>query len=103
MDIKEKEICPDYISKLELIKNNNSINDSKQGKRKLYFAVKNSIITCTNNPNNSSLIKTSEHNSCVDSMPTIWGFDNIEDKHTLYRGKICMKKFCTSLIEMRQI
>ena len=32
-------------------------------------------------------------------MTTIWGFDHIEDKHTLYRGKDCMKKFCTSLKE----
>ena len=32
-------------------------------------------------------------------MPTIWDFHNIENKHTLYRGKDCMKKFCSSLIE----
>ena len=32
-------------------------------------------------------------------MSTIWGFDHIEDKHTLYHGKDCMKKFCTSLRE----
>ena len=30
-------------------------------------------------------------------MSTIWAFDHIENKHTLYRGKDCMKKFCTSL------
>ena len=30
---------------------------------------------------------------------TIWGFDHIEDKHTLYRGKDCMKTFCESLRE----
>ena len=29
-------------------------------------------------------------------MLAIWGFDHIEIKHTLYRGKDCMKKFCTS-------
>ena len=28
-------------------------------------------------------------------MSTIWAFDHIENKHTLYRGKDCMKKFCT--------
>ena len=28
-----------------------------------------------------------------------WGFDHIEDKSTLYRGKDCMKKYCTSLKE----
>ena len=32
-------------------------------------------------------------------MSTIWGFDHIENKDTLYCGKDCMKKFCTSLRE----
>ena len=32
-------------------------------------------------------------------MSTIWAFDHIENKHTLYRGEDCMKKFCTSLKE----
>ena len=30
---------------------------------------------------------------------TFWGFDHIEDKPTLYRGRDWMKKFCTSLTE----
>ena len=30
-------------------------------------------------------------------MSIIWGLDHIEDKHTLYRRKYCMKKFCSSL------
>ena len=30
-------------------------------------------------------------------MSTIWAFDHIENKHTLYRGEDCMKKFCISL------
>ena len=32
-------------------------------------------------------------------MSTIWAFDHMENKHTLYRKKDCMKKFCTSLRE----
>ena len=32
-------------------------------------------------------------------MSTIWAFDHIENKHTLYRGKDCIKKFCESLRE----
>ena len=32
-------------------------------------------------------------------MSTIWGFDHIKDKHTLYHGKDYMKKFCESLRE----
>ena len=31
--------------------------------------------------------------------PTIWAFDNIENKHTLYRGEDYVKKICTSLRE----
>ena len=30
---------------------------------------------------------------------TIWTFDNIENKDTLYRGEDCMKKFYESLRE----
>ena len=33
------------------------------------------------------------------SMSTIWGLDHTENKHTLYCGKDCMKKFCDSLKE----
>ena len=33
------------------------------------------------------------------SMSTIWTFDHIENKHTLYPRKDCMKKFCESLKE----
>ena len=32
-------------------------------------------------------------------MSTIWAFDHIENKHTLYRGKDCIKKFWESLRE----
>ena len=32
-------------------------------------------------------------------MSTMWAFDHIENKHTLYCGKDCIKKFCTSLRE----
>ena len=32
-------------------------------------------------------------------MSTTWSFGNIENKHTLYRGENCMKKFCTFLRE----
>ena len=54
---------------------------------------------CANNPENSSTTKIGEHIPCGYSMSTIWEFDLIENKHTLYRGKDCMKKFCISLRE----
>ena len=62
-------------------------------------AEKDNIDGCTNNPEKYSTTKIGEHIPCGYSVSTIWGFDHIEDKHTLYRGKDCMKKFCTSLRE----
>ena len=32
-------------------------------------------------------------------MSTIWGFDHMNNKHSLYHGKDCMTKFCESLKE----
>ena len=55
---------------------------------------------CVNNPENCSTIKISKQINCGYSMPAIWGFDEIEDKHTLYCGKDCVKRFCTSLREL---
>ena len=33
------------------------------------------------------------------SMPTIWVFDSVKNKHSLYCGEDCMKKFCSSIRE----
>ena len=40
--------------------------------------------------------KIGEHIACGYTMSTIWAFDIKEKRHTLYRGKYCMKKFCES-------
>ena len=53
---------------------------------------------CANNPGNSSTTKIGEHIPCGYSRSTEWAFDNIENKHNLYRGKDCMKNFCAPLI-----
>ena len=54
---------------------------------------------CAINPENSSTIKIGEHIPCGYSMSIIWGFDHIENKHTLYCIKGYFKKFCTFLRE----
>ena len=54
---------------------------------------------CKNNPENSFTIKVSEHIPAAFSMSTISWFKGIENKHDIYRGKDCMKKFCKSLRE----
>ena len=35
----------------------------------------------------------------TDQCQQFWPFDHRENKHTLYRRKDCIKKFCTSLRE----
>ena len=54
---------------------------------------------CTNNSEKSSTIKIGEYNPCRYSISTIWAFDNMVDKHSIYRGEHCMKKFFSSLRE----
>ena len=39
---------------------------------------------CKNNPENSSTTKIGEHIPCGYSRSTIWVFDHIENKHTIY-------------------
>ena len=52
---------------------------------------------CANNPENSSTTKIGEHIPRRYSISTILPFDHIENKHTLYREKDCMKRFCESV------
>ena len=48
---------------------------------------------CGNNPEKSSIRKIGEHIPCGYLMSKIWRFNHIEYKHTLHRGKDCMKEF----------
>ena len=57
---------------------------------------------CANDPEKSSTTKIWEHIPCEYSISTIWGFDHIKSKHTLYHGTDCVKKFCKSLREHAQ-
>ena len=62
------------------------------------------IYGCANNPENSSATKIDEQGfarnmQISNPMSTIWAFGHIENKHNLYFGKECIKKFYTSLRE----
>ena len=52
---------------------------------------------CASNPKKYLTTKIGERIICTYSMPTIWAFDNIKNKHSFYLGKNCLKKFCVSL------
>ena len=54
---------------------------------------------CKNNPENSSTTKVVEHILSGFSMSTISSFKSIENRHDVYRGKDCRKKYCESLRE----
>ena len=48
---------------------------------------------CKNNPENGSTAKVSKHIPSGFTISTIFLFRSIENKHDVYRGKFCMKKF----------
>ena len=50
-----------------------------------------------NNPENSSTAKVNEPIPSGFSLFTISSFKSIENKHDIYRGKDCMKKFFVNL------
>ena len=52
---------------------------------------------CENNLEISSATKDGDHVSCGYLMSIIWGFNHMKNKHTLYHGNHCMKKFCEAL------
>ena len=54
---------------------------------------------CKNNPENSSTTIVSENIPSYFLTSTISSFKSIENKHDVYRGKDCMKKFCEFLTE----
>ena len=54
---------------------------------------------CKSNPENSSTTKVSEHVPSGFLMCTISSIRSIENKHDMYRGKDCVKKFCEFLRE----
>ena len=51
---------------------------------------------CKSNQEKSSKTKAGKDNPFWYLMPTIWVFDHIKNKHSLYRGEDCMKKHCES-------
>ena len=54
---------------------------------------------CKNNPENSSTKILDEHISSGVLVSTILSFKSSKNKHDVYRGKDCMKKFRKSLRE----
>ena len=54
---------------------------------------------CKNNPENQFTTKVGKHILSGFPMLPIWSFKSIENKHDIYRGQDCMKKFYKYLRE----
>ena len=64
-----------------------------------FWCIIEKIDGCKNNPANSSKSKVREHIPSGFSMSTISSFRSMENKHDMYGGKDCIKKFCEFLRE----
>ena len=57
---------------------------------------------CANNLEKFSATKLGENTPCGYSMSTIWAFDNIENKHTLYHREDCKKKLHATNVKLHE-
>ena len=104
-----KKICEnhDYCHVEMPTKDNNTIKYNQGEKSmKLPFVVYadlecllEKIITCQNNPNESSTAEINKHTPSGYSLFTHCSFDKSKNKLNHYKGKDCMKKFCIDLRE----
>ena len=56
--------------------------------------------SCQNNPDKSYTERKAIHEPCGYSLDLVSSFDVKENKHSFYRGKDCVKKFCKELKEI---
>ena len=56
--------------------------------------------SCQNNPNDSYTEKKAIHEPCGYALDLVGSFDSKQKKHSFYRGKDCIKRFCSELKEL---
>ena len=56
--------------------------------------------SCQNNPNESYTEKKALHEPCGYSLDLVSLFDSKQNKHSFYRGKDCIKRFCSDLKDL---
>ena len=50
--------------------------------------------SCQNNPNESYTERKAIHEPCGYALDLVCSFDSKQNKHSFYRGKDCIKRFC---------
>ena len=56
--------------------------------------------SCQNNPHESYPERKAMHEPCGYSLDLVSSFDSKQNKHNFYRGKDCIKRFCSDLKEL---
>ena len=56
--------------------------------------------SCQNNPNESYTEKKAIHEPCGQALTFVSSFDSKQNKRNFYRGKVCIKRFCSDLKEL---
>ena len=56
--------------------------------------------SCQNNPNESYTEKKALHEPCGYSLDLVSSFDSKQNKNSFYRGKDCIKRFCSDLKDL---
>ena len=56
--------------------------------------------SCQNNPIESYTERKAKHEPLDYSLSLISSFDSKENKHSVYRGRDCFKRFCSDLKEL---
>ena len=56
--------------------------------------------SCQNNPNESYAERKAIHEPCGYALSLVNPFDSKQNKRSFYRGKDCIKKFCSDLKEL---
>ena len=56
--------------------------------------------SCQNNLNESYTERKAMHEPCGYSLDLVSSFDSKQNKHNFYRGKDCIKRFCSDLKEL---
>ena len=56
--------------------------------------------SCQNNPNESYTERKAIHEPCGFALNLVCSFDSKQNKRGFYRGKDCIKRFCSDLKEL---
>ena len=56
--------------------------------------------SCQNDPNESYTERKAIHEPCGYALTLVSSFDSKQNKHSFYRGKDCIKKFCSDLKDL---